>query len=213
MDTIVHYEQVPGLGTMDTSTASAEIMPTFLSNTSQDILQTYILDQPKQESPASSVVPQLHMPTVPRMSIPAFLDTPMDAVQVPSEPFLPSAGYVPVDPFAMLQHTDKVDLSPDAMSAQEATILSTASAFGGIVAPLPLEALEAVLDSNNAVGRRSRGSTSLSPQSIPSNFPSLSPPRLQPTPTLDYSSAASNSSADEDVQTPPRAVIGKMLRE
>jgi hypothetical protein len=211
MDTIVQYEQMPSLGTMDTSPASlaVEIMPTFLSNASQD-LQRYILDQPKQEIPGSSA---LHMPTGPGMHIPTFLDTPMDAVDAPPEPpLLPSAGYVPVDPFSMLQSTEKVDLSPDAatlsISTQDptSTMLSTASSFRG-VAPPPLEG---VLDSSSAVGRRSRASTSLSPQSISSNFPSLSPPRLQPTPTLDYSSAASNSSADEDAQS---AVIGKMLKE
>jgi hypothetical protein len=212
MDTIVQYEQVSSLGSMDTSPSSlaVEIVPTFLSNASQDTLQPYILDHPKQEFPGGSA---LHMSTGSGMHISPFLDTPMDAVEEQS--LLPSAGYVPVDPFSMLQSTDKVDLSPDAaalsISTQDptSTMLSTASAFGG-VAPPPIEG---ILDSNNAVGRRSRASTSLSPQSISSNFPSLSPPRQQPTPTLDYSSAASNSSADEDAQNPPRAVIGKMLKE
>lgn len=208
MDTIVQYEQMSSLGTMDTSPSSlaVEIMPTFLSDAPQDTLQSYILDQPKQEFPGNSV---LHMPTGSGMHIPSFLDTPMDAIEEP--PLLPSAGYVPVDPFSMLQPTDKLDLSPDAASTQDPTsaMLSTTSAFGRVPPPT----LEGALDSNNAVGRRSRASTSLSPQSIPSNFSSLSPPRQQPTPTLDYSSAASNSSADDDAQSPPRAVIGKMLKE
>jgi len=210
MDTIDQYEQMSSLGTMDTSPSSLEMMPTFLSNASQDALQSYILGQPKREIPGNSA---LHMPTGSGMHIPTFLDTPMDAVE--NTQLLPSAGYVPVDPFSMLQSTDKVDLSPDAaslsISTQDptSTMLSSASAFGGVVP----QALEGVIDSSNAVGRRSRASTSLSPQSIPSNFSSLSPPRQQPTPTLEYSSAASNSSADEDAQNPPRAVIGKMFKE
>jgi hypothetical protein len=207
MDTIDQYEQVSSLGTMDTSPSSLDMVPTFLSN---DALQSYILGQPKREIPGNS---SLHMPTGSGMHIPTFLDTPMDAVE--NTQLLPSAGYVPVDPFSMLQSTDKVDLSPDAaalsISTQDptSTMLSSASAFGGTIP----QALEGVLDSSRAIGRRSRASTSLSPQSIPSNFSSLSPPRQQPTPTLEYSSAASNSSADEDAQNPPRAVIGKMFKE
>jgi len=205
MDTIDQYEQVSSLGTMDTSPSSLEMMPTFLSNASHDALQSYILGQPKREIPGNST---LHMPTGSGMHM-TFLDTPMDAIE--NTQLLPSAGYVPVDPFSMLQSTDKVDLSPDvaALSQDPTSMLSSASAFGGVIP----QALEGVLDSSNAVGRRSRASTSLSPQSIPSNFSSLSPPRQQPTPTLEYSSAASNSSADEDAQNPPRAVIGKMFKE
>jgi hypothetical protein len=209
MDLIVQYEQVPSLGTMDTSPASfsAQVMPTFLSNASQDTLQPYTLDQPKREGPARSVMPPLQMPTVLGMPMSNFLDSPMDPIQISPEPPLLTSGYIPVDPFLSL---NKVDLNPDAttlpIATQDPTSLPSASVFGG-VAP------EALPDSNHAVGRRSRKSTSLSPQSVPSHFSSLSPPRLQPTPTLDYSSAASNSSADEDVQSPPRAVIGQMLKE
>lgn len=208
MDSIVQYEQVSSLGTMDTSPASlsSETVPPYLSAVPQDTIRSYILDQQKQEISASAVMPSLqHMPPI---SIPAFLDTPMDALQFPPEP--PLAAYVPIDHFSLLQPSDKVDLSPDAtvlsLSMQDPT---SASPFGGATSAAP----EAALDSDTAVGRRSRTSTSLSPQSIPSHFSSLSPPGLQHTPTLDYASAASNSSADEDLQTPPRAVIGKMLKE
>lgn len=210
MDTIVQYEQMPGLGTMDTSpnSLSDDIVANFLANGSQDTLQPYMMNQSKHEIPGSSVIQPLHMPAVPGLSMSTFLDTPMDAVDARTEPpLLSSAGYVPVDPFSVLQPTDNVDLNHDpAISSQDPTssMLSTSSTFGGA----PLE-----FDSGSVFSGRNRRSSSLSPQSLTSNFASLSPPQQQTTPTLDYSSAASNSSADDDLQTPPRGVIGQMLKE
>src|SRR5258707_12694504 len=137
MDTIDQYEQGSSLGTMDTSPSSLSMMPTFLSNASQDALQSYILGQPKREIPGISA---LHMPTGSGMHIPTFLDTPLDAFE--NTQLLPS-GYIPVDPFSMLQSTDKVDLSPDAaslsISTQDptSTMMTSASAFG--VVPQALE--------------------------------------------------------------------------
>ncbi|KAF9526994.1 hypothetical protein CPB83DRAFT_870203 [Crepidotus variabilis] len=117
----------------------------------------------------------------------------------------------------MVQPAEQLDLSPDVVpvaspqdSVSSAGILSTAPPF---VLSATANSLDTALDST-AVGRRSRANTSLSPPSLSSNFPSLSPPSLHPTPTADYPSTGSSSSADEGgPQTPPRAVIGQMLKE
>lgn len=216
---MVQFKQEQTLGTMDTSPTSlpVDIMPSFLATAPQDSIlhpqpdMAYILDQVKSELHANSVSQRMHIPIAAQLSMPPFLDSPMEAVDVPpQQPLLSSAGYVPVDPFTFVGHSNKVDLAPDGsllpIGTQDPGI---ASAMNSSFAP----SLETALDSSPVADGRGRVNTSLSPQSIHSNF-SLSPPRQQPTPTVDYPSTASNSSVDEsDSQSPPRAVIGKLLKE
>jgi len=223
MDMMVQFKQEQTLGTMDTSSTSLplEMMPSFLATAPQDSIHpqpdmAYILDQVKSEIHANSVSQRMHIPIAAQLSMPPFLDSPMEAIDVPpQQPLLSSAGYVPVDPFTFVGHPDKVDLTPDGSllsigTTQDPGIASAMLSNNSSFAP----SLEAALDSSPVADGRSRVNTSLSPQSIHSNFSSLSPPRQQPTPTVDYPSTASNSSVDEsDSQSPPRAVIGKLLKE
>jgi hypothetical protein len=227
MDMIVRYEQETNPGTMDTI-PSLEMLSTFIPTHLSQLQDTLVSSQQdmhfmldtKTEMHVNSVVQPMHA-RAPEMSLSSFLDCPMDAIEASSQqPLVSSAGYTPVDPFTLLPYPEKVDMSSDAAtlaiaatmhgSVASSAILSNPSNFGVV----PTSSLDSALDSSVTVGQRSRANTSLSPQSLPSNFPSLSPPRLQSTPTIDYPSTASNSSADEPgSQTPPRAVIGKLLKE
>lgn len=224
MDMIVQYDydQASNSGTMDAIPSLAvDIMPTFVPAHLPHVQNNLIPPQPdmrymldtKTEMHVNSVGQPMHTPIASEMSLSSFLDCPMESIEAPSQQPLSSAGYSPADPFTMLSYPEKVDISGIATSMHgpvASSILSNPSTFGIV----PTSSLDTALDSSVTVGQRSHANTSLSPQSLPSNFPSLSPPRLQPTPTIDYPSTTSNSSADEPgSQTPPRSVIGKLLKE
>ncbi|KAF9475858.1 hypothetical protein BDN70DRAFT_883186 [Pholiota conissans] len=116
-----------------------------------------------------------------------------------------------IDPYALAQLPDNVDLSPATRTHSASppqsqipspSIHGTSSSYAAGVT----SSLESALHHTG----RSRANTSLSP---PSSFPSLSPPNLQATEPDFPPSLPSTSSLEESVsQTQPQTVIGKMLK-
>jgi len=226
MDIMDQYEQdplAPGLGEMDTTPSlPAEMIPIFLpalptplpngtlANPTQDPGLVFMPNPPQPELRANPVATQMHLP-LSEIPMPVFLNGPMlmDSTQMHSVPaFLPDLRTV--DPFAMVGQGEKLDLSPDSrtlsVSPSQSQIPSpsihgTSSSYGAGVT----SSLESALDPVVIQGGRSRSNTSLSPPSIPSAFPSLSPPSANSSVTPNFEESVSHQQ--------PQTVIGQMLKE
>lgn len=225
MDMMDQYEQdplAPGLGAMDTTPSlPAEMIPIFLPTLPislpngthanptppQDPASIFM---PSSELQANPVAAQMHLP-LSEIPMPVFLNgpmLPMDSPQMHSVPaFLPDLRTV-VDSFAMVGQGEKLDLSPDSRTLSVSppqsqipspSIHGTSSSYGAGVT----SSLESALDPVVVQVGRSRSNTSLSPPSIPSAFPSLSPPSAN-------LSVPPNESVSHQQ---PQTVIGQMLKE
>lgn len=223
------YEQdplAPGLGAMDTTPSlPAEMIPIFLPTlpTSlpngthanptppQDPVLVYMPSAPQPELQANPVDAQMHLP-LSEIAMPVFLNgpmLPMDSPQMHSvPPFLPDLTVV--DAFAMVGQSEKLDLSPDSRTLSVSppqsqipspSIHGTSSSYGAGVT----SSLESALDPVVGQVGRSRSNTSLSPPSIPSAFPSLSPPSANSSVTPNFEESVSHQH--------PQTVIGQMLKE
>lgn len=241
MDMMVQYEQdsqMPGLGPMDTTpipqSRSVEIVPTFVptlptthpdlalhnSPLSPDSGLSFMPGQSESEILNNGVVNALHLP----MSEIAmtFLNTAMEAVD-PPQLHAASAGFIPdmssvVDPFMLVASDEELGHSPDArtlsLSPQSQvpspSLHGAASSYSTGVS----SSLESALDPVASTARHSRINTSLSPPSH-SPFSSVSPPGLQNTTSIDFSSppSANNNLGASVSQQQPQTIIGKMLKE
>lgn len=219
------YEQdplAPGLGAMDTTPSlPAEMIPIFLPtlptslpngthanpSSPQDPALVFMPSPPQPELQANPVAAQMHLP-LSEISMPVFLNGPMLPMDsVPA--FLPDLRTV-VDTFAMVGQSEKLDLSPDSRTLSVSppqsqipspSIHGTSSSYGAGVT----SSLESALDPVVVQVGRSRSNTSLSSPSIPSAFPSLSPPNANLTATPNFEESVSHQQ--------PQTVIGQMLKE
>lgn len=215
---------------MDTTPiAPTEIVPTFLPSLPptlfppaplhpQDSGMIFLSDQTLPDFQTNAATASIN----PAMQMQVFLNSPMEAMDPPqmhpaAPDFMPDLRTL-IDSYARGSLPENVDLSPGTrthsasppQSIPSPSIHGTSSSYGAGVT----SSLESALHPAIAAGGRSRANTSLSPPSIPSSFPSVSPPNLQ-TSDPDYPpSLPSTSSLEESVsQTQPQTVIGKMLKK
>lgn len=220
------YEQdplAPGLGAMDTTPSlPPEMIPLFLptlppngtlanSTTPQDPGMIFLPSPPQPELQANPVAAQMHL-SLSEIPMPVFLNgplLPMDSPQMHVPGFLPDLRPV-VDPFAMVGQSEKLDLSPDSRTLSVSpphsqipspSIHGTSSSYGAGVT----SSLDSALDHVVVQGGRSRSNTSLSPSSIPSAFPSLSPPSANLNVAPNFEESVSHQQ--------PQTVIGQMLKD
>jgi hypothetical protein len=205
-----------------------EIMPTFLPSLPptlfppaphhpQDSGMVFLSDQQLPDFPTNAATASID----PALQMQVFLNSPMEAMDPPqmhsaAPDFMPDLGTL-IDSYAGCI-PENVDLSPGTrthsasppQSIPSPSIHGTSSSYGAGVT----SSLESALHPAIAAGGRSRANTSLSPPSIPSSFPSVSPPNLQASDTDYLPSLPSTSSLEESVsQTQPQTVIGKMLKK
>ncbi|KAJ3510287.1 hypothetical protein NLJ89_g4764 [Agrocybe chaxingu] len=228
MDMLVQFEQEQSLAPMDTTPIPpplpVDFIPTNLAAPllpqQQQQIDFLSLDAAESDLSLDPPAPPIHLP-MPDMSMSVFLNTPLDPMDAPAQLHTAPSSFMSdprtvADPFALLPQTDKADFSPDArnlsVSPPQSQVPSPpihgAPSSYGVAAP---SSLESALDPAVS-GRRSRANTSLSPPSLPSNFPSLSPPSLQNA--ADYPSSSSTANLEESVsQQQPQTVIGQMLKD
>ncbi|CAA7271555.1 unnamed protein product [Cyclocybe aegerita] len=220
MDMLVQFEQEQSLAPMDTTPIPPPLPVDFIpTNLAAPLLQQQqqidflSLDAPESDLSLDPPAPPIHLP-MPDMPMSVFLNTPLDPMDTPAQLHTAPSSFMSdprtvADPFALLPQTDNspdarnLSVSPPQSQVPSPPIHGAPSSYA-VAAPSSLDPAVS--------GRRSRANTSLSPPSLPSNFPSLSPPSLQNA--ADYPSSSSTGNLEESVsQQQPQTVIGQMLKD